>query len=331
MFRIFFKLFIILSIVSNFMYAQMTKKKVVYVNSYHKGYSWSDSIQKGILDVFNIKQKDGVLDFTNSKVELKIIEMDSKRNNNEKYKKRVSLEIKNKIIEYKPDLIIISDDNAAEYLIVPYFYNHKIPVIFTGVNALPSDYGFPAKNITGIIEVTLIQELIDTVKPYSRGTRIGYLDADNFTSPKVLAQYEKILKKDIKHYFVKDKEEWKKSYIQAQEEVDILMLGLSAIALDLENEYKEMAIFTKQHTKIPIVSSDNITRYISVLTFQKQPEEHGEWAASRALEVLNGRDISKIDIITNKRATIYINTSLSKSLNIVWPFFLMNDSILVDE
>lgn len=331
MFKSLFKLFIILFLTFNFMYAEIKKKKVVYINSYHSGYSWSDSIQNGILDVFNIKQKNGILDFSNSKVELKIIEMDTKRNKKEEYKKRVSLEVKNKIDKYKPDLIITSDDNAAKYVIVPYFYNHKIPVIFSGVNADPAEYGFPTKNVTGMIETTLVQELIDTIRPYSKGTKIGLLNSNDFTSPKVLAQFEKILKQDIKPYFVNNKEEWKESYLQAQEDVDILFLGLSAAAIDFKKNYNEISSFVKKHTKIPSVSWDKITSGISVLTFQKIGEEQGEWAASRALEVLSGREISKINITSNKRANIFINTSLSKSLNIVWPFFLINDSVLVGE
>ena len=70
--------------------------------------------------------------------------------------------------------------------------------------------------------------------------------------------------------------------------------------------------------------------YISVLTFERQAQEHGEWAATKALKVLNGKKIADINVVTNKRATIYINVQLVKKLNIVFPFYLMNDSILVD-
>ena len=34
--------------------SSIRKKKVLYINSYHSGYEWSDGIEKGILEVFKI-------------------------------------------------------------------------------------------------------------------------------------------------------------------------------------------------------------------------------------------------------------------------------------
>ncbi len=64
------------------------KKKVLFVNSYHPGYDWSDGITQGILDTFGARLKsDGEVDNSASKVILKIFFMDTKRNKSEEFKK----------------------------------------------------------------------------------------------------------------------------------------------------------------------------------------------------------------------------------------------------
>ncbi len=55
--------------------------------------------------------------------------------------------------DLQPDIIITSDDNAAKYLIVPYLVDTATPVVFTGINGTVREYGFPAKNVTGMVEV----------------------------------------------------------------------------------------------------------------------------------------------------------------------------------
>ena len=54
-------------------------KKVLFIDSYHTGYKWSDGITKGIQDVVG-----------DSGVELKIHRMDTKRNTSEEFKKNAA-------------------------------------------------------------------------------------------------------------------------------------------------------------------------------------------------------------------------------------------------
>ena len=68
--------------------AALAKKKVLFINSYHRGYDWSDGIAQGILDTFGATMKsNGEVDNSESKVILKIFYMDTKLNKSEKFKK----------------------------------------------------------------------------------------------------------------------------------------------------------------------------------------------------------------------------------------------------
>jgi hypothetical protein len=69
--------------------------------------------------------------------------MDTKRNKKEEEKRRAALKAKELIESWKPGVVITADDNAAKYLLQPYFRDHKIPFVFCGVNWNVDEYGFP--------------------------------------------------------------------------------------------------------------------------------------------------------------------------------------------
>ena len=52
-----------------------------------------------------------------------------------------------------PDLLIVSDDNAVKYLVVPNFQDDPMPIVFCGVNWTADQYDLSHCNITGILEL----------------------------------------------------------------------------------------------------------------------------------------------------------------------------------
>jgi hypothetical protein len=68
-----------------------TGKKVLFIDSYHEGYAWSDGITSSLKRT---------LDGTG--VELKIIRMDTKRNNDKEFKKNAALKAKSVIEQFMP-------------------------------------------------------------------------------------------------------------------------------------------------------------------------------------------------------------------------------------
>ena len=82
-------------------------KKILYINSYHIGYEGSDPITESIQGVLK-----------NYPIELKIVYMDTKRNSSEEFSKAAALKARAVIEEFRPDVVIASDDNASKYLIM---------------------------------------------------------------------------------------------------------------------------------------------------------------------------------------------------------------------
>jgi ABC-type uncharacterized transport system substrate-binding protein len=193
-------------------------KKVLYIDSYHKEYAGSLIKHKIIYE--KIKGKN---------IELRMEFLDSKRVKDISKLESMALDIKKRIDRWRPDVIIAMDDAASKYIIMPYFKDSKIPVIFAGVNWTVGSYGYSYKNTTGQIEIELIKELFNELTKLKNGKRFGFLSADTLTNKKNLKQYQEVMKIDFKTVsFVSSFEEWKKEYKKLQNEVDILFLRNSA-------------------------------------------------------------------------------------------------------
>ena len=147
-------------------------------------------------------------------------------------------------------MVIAVDDNAQKYVIVPYFKGTSLPVVFAAVNWDASAYGYPADNVTGMLEVDFPGQLVDQLKAYAKGSRVGYLTVDSETERKVADIYnQRFFNGQMKTYWVKTLDDFKKAYLQAQNEVDILFMGNNAGADRWDQA--EMEKFVLENGKLP--------------------------------------------------------------------------------
>ena len=296
-----------------------TGKKVVYVNSYHEGYPWSDAIESGLHKVF-----DG------TGVELKIIRLDTKQHPDPAFGKSAGESAWSEIQAYQPDVVITSDDNAQKYLVVPFMKNGNIPVIFNGVNWDASGYGYPTANITGMVEVELPDQLVQLLKSYAKGQRLGYITIDTETERKVVDIYnQRFFGGQMKTYWVKTQDEFKTAFLTAQQEVDILFVGNNA-GSDKWDE-KEMKQFILNNSSIPTGSINDWMAPYSLLTLAKSGEEQGEWSAQTALAILGGKSPADIPLAENKRGQLIVNLDLADKLGIVFAPSLLKNAIILGE
>ncbi len=297
-----------------------TIKKVLYVNSYHSGYDWSDDITKAIKQTIS----DSAM-----KIDFKVIEMNTKLNYSEKFKIKAGLKVKHLIESFNPDVVIVSDDNAAKYVIVPYYLNSSLPFVFCGINGSAKLYNFSNKNVTGMLEVTFVPQLIEVIKKYSKGNRIVYFNDDTLSSYKHVLTFEEKLNTKVKKYFITSKKELEKYFVVAQKEADILILGtFPKLRASITKEYLKEYIL--KHTIIPSISTVKAGSEIALLTFANKPEEQGQWAANTALDILKGKKTSETKVVENKKAEIYINVMLMKKLKIVLPLALLENANIVE-
>lgn len=290
-------------------------KKVVWVDSYHSGYAWSDAIEKAILEKFK-----------DTGINLKVIHFDAKRNPGEKYGKMKSAEMYDEISKFKPDLVIASDDDVQKYLIVPYFKGKVTPVLFSGVNWEATEYGYPAVNISGMIEVDLADQLVEHLKTFTKGRRVSFVTVDDITEHKHVKHYNlRFFNGALKVFWVKDKnfENYKNAFQKAQAQSDIVILGSNAGINDWDNKIAE-EYFTKQ-TRVPTGTLLHWMAPFALITLGKVAEEHGEWPADQAIKILSGTSISEIPITDSKKGTLILNFEVSDRLHITFsPTMLKN-------
>ena len=156
-------------------------KKVLIINSYHIGYAWSDDIETGVSRVLN----------KHPEIEFRFHRMDTKRNASEEFKRTAGIKAKDLIESWKPDVVIASDGSASKYVVVPYYKDADLPFVFCGVNWDVTPYGYPFKNVTGMIEVAFLDELVKTLRTYAKGNRVGFLAPDRISTRKDLSFFNK--------------------------------------------------------------------------------------------------------------------------------------------
>jgi len=294
-------------------------KKVLFINSYHKGNRWSDDIENGVRKIF---------DQSSRAVDLKFFRMDSKRNKSEKFMKLAALRAKQLILTWEPEIVIAADDNASKYIVSPYIKGTSTPVVFCGVNWDASEYGFPCANITGMIEVNAADELVKLLRQYAKGDRLAIIAEPTFTTKKVIRSYKSNLGLTFtEEVFPEDFDEWKKEYLRLQSEADMLIF-LSHSGVEGWDHEKAVK-FIHDNTQIPSgCSGDHLASY-ALVTYGKIAEEQGVWAASAALRILDGTPPGQIPIVKNSQLKIILNMQLAKKLEIKFPLDLLDKSILL--
>jgi len=295
-----------------------TGKKILYINSYHEGYEWSDGIFAGIQGVLN-----------SADVHLKTVQMDTKRNTSEAFKSEAGLAAKRTIEAFKPDVVITSDDNAFKHVILPYYRDAALPVVFCGLNWDASIYGAPYKNTTGMIEVALIPQLLDHLRQYARGDRIGYLEVDVLTARKEAEYMKRLFQLDLQEQYVKTFDEWKKAFVEMQKDLDILIVGNNAGINDWDD--KEARRFAEENTKTPTGGIYTWMMPYVLIGVTKVEKEQGAWAAQAALNILDGTPPSGIPVVANKDGNLMLNLPIADRLGVVFSLSMIRNATIVDK
>jgi len=297
--------------------AEPQDKKILFINSYHAGYEWSDGIEKGLET--GLKGKN---------IALEKFYMDTKRNREAEAIKNAAEMARQKIEAFRPDIVITADDNAAKHVIAPHYKDSALPFVFTGVNWDASVYGFPYANVTGMEEVSLIRSLMDNLAKYAKGNRTGLISIDAISGKRNVDHFEKELGYSFdKVYYVKSFDEWKQRFEALQAEVDIVILENPKGITGWDNQKGKS--FIEANTRIPTGTTHVWLAPYAVLTIAKIPEEQGMWAAETALAILAGKSPSEIPIVKNQQGKLYLNLKLATPIDIVFDYSMIKNAEII--
>lgn len=298
-------------------------RKLLLVHSYHAGYAWVDEVSRGVTDALK-----------DSGVELEVFYMDTKRHPDDAYMVEAGANAMKKVDAWKPDVVIASDDAAQEHFGKKYV-GKELPIVFCGVNADGSKYGYPAANITGILERPQFLATLKYFRQFKPVRKIAVLSCDDFTSVAVFS-YIKEQKTDVEiveYKLTNDFVEWKQAIERYNTTVDAVLIytyhTLREEGRPRSMDPKAVMAWTSEHCRIPIIGVLEFAIQDGALAgVIESPFEHGEKAARYALEILRGAPISSLPVTVAERGQKMVNRRQAERFGIRLTPELLRDAIV---
>ncbi|QKF74368.1 PAS sensor-containing two-component system histidine kinase [Aliarcobacter faecis] len=304
-------------------------KEVLLIHSYHKGYAWTDDISKAIEKNFS----------EHKNIELTTVYMDTKRIDDLHYLDNLAKLYKEQFSNRKFDLIIISDNNAFDFISKYYDYLFKdIPVLFCGINDYTKESlkKLSFKDISGVAEAVDIEknfELISKIHPNLKNILI--INDKSITGLAVKKDLTKIIEKYKKKFNIEYTDNLEINDLKVK--VSNLEKGNSAILFVLLFKdttgkyftYKQSFEEIREVSQVPIYGLwDFYLNSGMVGGLLTSAVAQGQTVSQMALEVLNGKDIKDIPVL-EKSPNLYIfNYNELKKFDINIPKYIENPIII---
>lgn len=286
--------------------------RILVVMSYEENFVWVKGIKEGI---------DSVL---SSKCTTKYFYMNTRDNfAGGKAKAKEAYEIYK---SFAPHGVLSVDDNAQSMFVVPYLKNKvKTPVMFCGVDANPAKYGFPAANVSGILQrIHILETLIFLKQLVPSVEKAGFIMKSGPTGQAWMEQ----VKRDTvnspveftEYRTAKDMTEALSMIKELRGKTDALFIGALQRIRDkngnpLEDEVA-LPILSKAYGK-PIFTNQSFrVKFGALCAVVDLPSEQGSTAAEMLLKALSGTPVSKIPITQTQYGRRVINITTMKALGI---------------
>ncbi len=280
------------------------QKRILYINSYHEGYPTSDKVCAVI--------RDSVMSWGDS---LKIIYMDCKRNPSSDFAEKKAESIYKEIENFKPDGILVSDDDAVKYVVEPYLKDScDIPIVFCGVNWECEQYGLPCSNITGVLEVLPLESLLNRVRLlYPDAKKIAILSENTVSERnncRILDTLYRKLQLEPTYFLVDDFDEWSENFIQLNKDFDIIYMPTNGAVKGWDSIVAKKIVY--ENIKKPVVTCDDFMMPYCVFGLTKVAEEQAVIALRMLTDIFGGnKSPEDIPVEKNKQGKAWLNSVLA--------------------
>jgi ABC-type uncharacterized transport system substrate-binding protein len=286
--------------------------KVLVVMSYERDFPWVQEIEAGV---------DSVL---SGRCDVHYFYMNTKSSfSGAKQKAAEAFELYRKLA---PDGVIAADDDAQAMFVVPYLKDKvATPVMFCGVNADPAEYGYPASNVSGVLERLHIQESIALARQLVPSIRtIAFMMKE---SPVARLVFEQIRREGdgypVKIVGVRSPKTLQEAVAMATE------LRRTSDALFLETlegipgsdgrplkDKEVMPVLAAAFGKSTIGSNAYAVHFGLLSAVVKTGAEQGETAGRMLLKAIDGTPVSQLPVTRNHKGKRMINVSALKALGV---------------
>lgn len=304
--------------------AAAKENRVLIVHSAHPGSTWVEGINAAIKAPLD-----------RSAIDHKIIYLNTDQNGGVSTTKKACLRAVKFLNQYRPQVVIAVDDDAQRYFVKPLLGKTDTQFVFCGVNAEPERYGYPADNVTGILERTYPDQALRLLKMILPGAKKAVcLSDDSFNSKLVIPR--------LKNYpghmpiqltsFIQPPtfSKWikKVNYYGRDNAIDAFLIPFTNSVKQDWNQKSmspaEVMMWTADNVTKPIVGLwPSAAEHGALCAVVVDPKEHGTVAALMAKKIISGEKAAQIPIVTNQDGFVVINLKAADRLNIDVPFTVL--------
>jgi len=318
-------------------------KRIFIVSSYDRAYIWSKSTQQGVNAAM---RKYGYLTtdqqareflrtdrLQTDKVVLRKMWMDTKRRGGTLEMAAATTAIMQEIRKFAPDLVMLGDDNAANY-IGNQLLDSKVPVVFWGINGLPLRYGLidkleaPGRNVTGVWQSGYHKESLDLLKRLvPKAKTFGILACDSESTRPNIKMIEQLDRRGVLPFKLVDKvvtnsyEDFQAGALALARKVDVLFVLNHDTLRDRRGRHVDMLTAGRwylNNIKIPEAShEDQFVLEGMLLTANDSGYNQGFVAFEMAYGILEqGLNPARMAVRTPERGPYLVNRNRARALGI---------------
>lgn len=307
--------------------------RVLVVQSYDPEYIWTQKINEGI--------REGLRGLN---VSFQYYYMDAKRKPAPEALRHAAQEILRLIETQAPQVVIAVDDAAQIYLVEPFLKGRNSPqVVFCGVNAPISAYGFPASNVSGVRERWHFREGFALLKKISPGLRsVAVLSDDSESSGYVLENLSEDQKElgafalklagvEKVHTF----QDWQSKVLAYQRRADALAIGIFHSLVDegtgqVVPPGKVIAWTNTVNKKPTLGFSDYVQGQGILCGVLESGHEQGYLAGTMARSVLaKGVRAGTLAVRLNQKGIVFLNLKAAERFGLSLPYELIEAAEVV--
>lgn len=307
--------------------------RVFIVHSYHQDFVWTRLVNQGVAAALKGLNVTTQMDY-----------MDAKRSPGPESLHQAAAEARKRIEAFRPQVVIAVDDAAQQYLVVPHLRDRPGPqVVFCGLNAPPSSYGYPASNVSGVRERWHFRDGFALLRQLAPKTRsVAFLVEDTETGRSAAADLLAEQRQGGPYALqlagvekVQSFQQWQRLVRQYQTRADALALPLYHSLIDEDTGQvvspEQVMDWTHSVNTLPTLGLLDYAREHGLLCgVLESGQEQGYLAGSMAREVLTrGVKAGSLPLRVNKRGVVLVNLKTAQRLGLVVPFGLIESAGVV--
>jgi PAS domain S-box-containing protein len=293
---------------------ERAKKSILYLNSYHHGYQWSDSIHDGIRATLNASAY---------KIDLQVEYLDAKRYNTAPVIQSLLEVYKKKYAGEHFDAVIVSDDDAFNFALQarPQLFP-AVPIVFCGVNDLNGEELAPG-NLTGVVESFDLVGTVDVaLKLHPTKRRMVVVGDDSTAGRAIKKQIEAIVPRyqerlQVDYWVQIDLPEAQRRAEKLPDDTFLFFIPYYQIIDNRTYSAEEVMRAISTHSRVPLYTSwEFLLGHGAVGGSMLSGHKHGQTAATMTLRILDGTPADSIAVIREPTGSYLFDYQVMRQLSI---------------